>query len=119
MYGSAFVKAPRKYQWILALFNPIFPMFFTKFILEVAYRSAGESSKGKKTIKNLAAHYVSTKHAMFLGAIVGGVATPESSLCIMATDLAKALNSGWKIIKKQKSNPENIEGNFFIRLLLC
>ena len=106
VYGSAFIKVPNQYQWILALLNPYVRDFFSKFISHVAKQSAGDDNK---TTQILTAHYVTTKHAIFLGAIISGVATPESSVCILLTDLSKALYSGWKIIKKSKLGA-NIEG---------
>ena len=109
IYGSLFVKVPQDYQWILALFHIYVRDLFSKFILEVAHRSAGKEARGKMSIKFLAGHYISTKHALFLGAIVGGVATPASSLCIMGTDFAKAMLSGYRIIKKHKKG-DQIEG---------
>ena len=110
VYGTAFVQVPTEYQWILALLNPFVRDFYSKLYAKVALKASGEEYKDKRSIKLLVAHYVSTKHAIFLAIIVGGVATPASSICIMGTDFAKTLHTTWKMIRKAKQG-SNIEGN--------
>ena len=41
-----------------------------------------------------------------MAVIVGGVATPATSYCIMAIDFCKAMQKGVKIIKKFRNNPD-------------
>ena len=105
---------PQDYQWIPALFHIYVRDIFLKLVLEVVKRSmGGDGSHMGQLNKFLAIQYLSTKHALFLGAIVGGVATPASSLCIMGTDFAKAMLSGWRIVKKYKKDPNvDLEGTF-------
>ena len=111
IFGTAFVKVPKHYQWILALLSPFVKDLAAKLMLAVAFKSAGKENKGKYSVKFPALHYVTTKHAVFLAIIVGGVATPATSICIMATDFAKTLQSTWKIIRKYKNDPDSdIEG---------
>ena len=40
-----------------------------------------------------------------MAVIVGGVATPATSYCIMAIDFCKAMQKGMKIIKKFRNDP--------------
>ena len=113
-YGSVLENMPQDYQWIPALFHIYVRDIFLKLVLEVVKRSTGgDGSQMGQLNKFLAIQYLSTKHALFLGAIVGGVATPASSLCIMGTDFAKAMLSGWRIVKKYKKDPNvDLEGTF-------
>ena len=111
IYGTAFVQVPTEYQWVLALLSPLVRDFYSKLFLKVAQKAAGNEYRGKRSLKFLVAHYVSTKHAVFLTIIVGGVATPASSFCIMMTDFAKTLQTTLKIIKKHRNDP-NTGGNF-------
>ena len=117
IFGTAFVKVPKHYQWILALLSPFVRDLAAKLMLAVAFKSAGKENKGKYSVKFPALHYVTTKHAVFLAIIVGGVATPATSICIMATDFAKTLQSTWKIIRKYKNDPDSdIEGTIIYLL---
>ena len=45
---------------------------------------------------------MTTKHAVFLAIIVGGVSTPVTTYCIIATDYAANLYKGLKIIYDNK-----------------
>ena len=103
--GSGFVNISEEYQWTLALLTP--------FIKDL-YSKALYGAEDNKSIKFLTQHYVITKHAIFLAVMIGGVSTPTTSLCIMAIDFAKTMQSGWKIIKKHKTNPNN-EGRYWFQ----
>ena len=111
IYGTAFVQIP-KFQWVLALINPLVRDFYTMLFLKVVQKAAGKEFRGKKSLKFLVAHYVSTKHVVFLAIIVGGVATPASSICIMMTNFAGMLQSSRKIIKKHGKG-QNTQGKKF------
>ena len=111
VYGSLFVKAPNDFQWILAIINPFVRDAFTNFLVRVTSKARGQKSKGKKSLKLLAQHYVTTRHTIFLAVMVGSVATPVSSVCIMSVDFLKTLHSVWNAIKKKKV-VQNIEGNY-------
>ena len=117
VFGSAFTNAPSEYQWILAFVAPFVQDLFKKTLYKVACKSAGEGSQTNKSIKFLVQHYVISRHAVFMAVIVGGVATPATSYCIMAIDFCKAMQSGWKIIKKFRNDPNvtssEIEGTDF------
>ena len=102
LFGTAFGVIPREYQWILALVSPFVRDFFKRILLEVAYRSAGEGSRGKKSIRYSIGHYMTTKHSVFLAIVVGGVSTPETTYCLMAVDFIKAIYDGIKIVVKSK-----------------
>ena len=108
VFTTAFIKIPQDYQWILALLSP----FFRDYVVA---KAAGVEGQGENMKKFIPLHYIVTKHAVFLSIIVGGVATPMSSLCIMITDFAKTVYSGGKIIYRMKVKNEtkaNVEGNF-------
>ena len=109
IYGSAFVKVNQEYQWILGLFSPFMRQAFTYLMLAVARKTTGtqEMDSGKFLIM----HSVSTKHALFLSAIVGGVATPTSTYCIMGADFAYFMFSLRRILKKYETNPD-ISGKY-------
>ena len=107
-YGSVLENMPQDYQWIPALFH-----IYVRDKIVVKRSTGGDGSQMGQLNKFLAIQYLSTKHALFLGAIVGGVATPASSLCIMGTDFAKAMLSGWRIVKKYKKDPNvDLEGKY-------
>ena len=109
--GSLFTTAPTEYQWLLVIPATFAKDFFAKLLSKVTMKAAGgQYEQNKKTIKFLVQHYITMKHTVFLAVIVGSVATPASSYFIMAVDFAKAMQSGWKIVKKYKTDP-NVEGN--------
>ena len=101
-FGSAFATIPQEYQWILGLVSPFMKDLFSKLLLKVCYKSAGEGSNGKHSIQFPCLHYMTTKHAVFLAIIVGGVSTPVTTYCIIATDYAANLYKGLKIIYDNK-----------------
>ena len=113
-YGTAFALIDKEYQFVLALASPFIKDFFTKLLLEVAFRSAGKGSRGKKTIKVPIGHYMTTKHTVFLAIIVGGVAVPQTTYTLMAVDFVMAMYKGLQILKKAKKsgdqNRSEIEG---------
>ena len=115
VFTTAFIKIPQDYQWILALLSPFFRDYVFKILNYVVAKAAGVEGQGENMKKFIPLHYIVTKHAVFLSIIVGGVATPMSSLCIMITDFAKTVYSGGKIIYRMKVKNEtkaNVEGNF-------
>ena len=105
VFGSAFTNAQPEYQWILALVAPFVQDLFSKSLYKVSCKSAGEGSETNKSIKFLVQHYVISKHAVFMAVIVGGVANPVTSYCIMVIDFCKAMQKGVKIIKKFRDDP--------------
>ena len=105
VFGSAFTNAPPEYQWILVLVAPFVQDLFSKTLYKASCKSAGEGSQTNKSIKFLVQHYVISKHTVFMAVIVGGVATPATSYCIMAIDFCKAMQKGVKIFKKFRCDP--------------
>ena len=115
IYSMAFTNINPSYQWILALFSPFLKDFFM-VLFKYVYRIAElDGMPDKPSIMLVLAHYMTTRHAVFLAIMVGGVATPESSACIMATDYAKTFYAGLRIIYKNKiRNETNIKGTYCI-----
>ena len=113
VFGTAFVNVLQEYQWILALISPLAPYMALKLLRKVTYKAAGQAGfERTRSINFLTQHYITTKHAVFLAVIVGGVATPVTSACLMAVDFGKTMLAGWKILKKFKTNPD-VEGKFY------
>ena len=111
IFSNAFVQVPNNYQWVLALFSPYFGDYIFKIMNFAIAKAAGEEGRGRYAMKFVPLHYIVTKHAFFLSIIVGGVATPLSSYCIMATDFAKTVYSGGKIVYRRKvKNDTNVKG---------
>ena len=108
--GSAFIKVPQEYQWILALIAPFVRDATSRTITFFVSKAAGTESE-KSTI--LVKHYVSTKHTIFLAVIVGGVATPATTYTILATDLVMAIYPGLKILRKHRKGI-NIKGDIYL-----
>ena len=110
IFGSAFVNAQPKYQWILAFLNPLIREI-NFHLIYFASRKATNSEEGfsGKSVKLLTQHYAYAKHAVFLAVIVGGVGTPATNYCIVAIDFIEAIFDCLKIIRKYKKNQE-IEG---------
>ena len=106
VFGSAFTNAPPEYQWILAFIAPFVQDLFSKILNKVSCKLAGEGSQTtNKMIKFLSQHYVISKHSVFMAVIVGGVATPATSYCIMALDFCIAMKKGLGLIKKFRNDP--------------
>ena len=109
MFGIAFAKVPQESQWILGLLSPYAKDISTKLLFKVSSKSAEPGSQGRYSIKLPIVHYITSKHAVFLAVIVGNVATPLTTYCILFFDFAKTIHSTLKIIRK-KRNGENVEG---------
>ena len=112
--GSAFVKISSDNQWILAFVTPLIRETITKILIFFVCKAAG--SKSERSVI-LAKHYVSTKHAIFLTIIVGGVATPDTTYAIIATDFIMAIYQGLRIVRKQRKGI-NAKGDDITDLLL-
>ena len=96
LLGTAFSIVPKKYQWILALTTPLVREFWVWIGAKVAFKASGTM---KASTKYICQHYMETKHAVFLAVILGGVATTESTYCILALDFAINLYHTIRIIK--------------------
>ena len=106
VYGSAFVKAPSEYQWILGMISPLVKEVFAMLLFKAAFKAAGENQQKKESIKLLTQHYAYAKHAVFLAVMVGGVATSITNYCIIAIDFVEVIFDGLRIVWKYKTNPD-------------
>ena len=107
--GATFVKVPKKYQWFLAFICPFFKEIGCRTFLFIVHKAAGNEES--KATKYLPLHYSGTKHVIFLAIIVGGVATPTTTYCIIAADFLENIYYGWRIVRKYKTNMTvNLEG---------
>ena len=116
--GSVFLEAPADNQWILVILATFAKEIFIKILLKITTKAAGseENHLGKST-NILVLHFLSTKHAIFLSIIVGGLATPVTNYCIVAIDTVQAMLDGWKVVRKYRQCPSDAEG--ILKYLYC
>ena len=107
---QCFCQCSTRDQWILGLLSPLVKDISIAILFKVAYKSAEDGEQGRYFMKFSVIHNITTKHAVFLAILVGNVATPTTTYCIIFVDFAKALYSTLKIIHN-KRNGRNIEGN--------
>ena len=81
--GYIFGLAPLEYQWVLGLLSPLVREMFVWMLQEVSYKGAGEGSRGIYSIRLSTSHYMEVRHAIFLAVILGSIATPATSYCII------------------------------------
>ena len=112
LYTTGFVQVPVQYQWILAFLSPFVKEIFSRLYFKLVQKMAGKENKDKRSVKILVSHYVSTKHTVFIAIIVGGVASPVTSYCIMGIDFLETLFNVWRITRKFNENPDSIEGRY-------
>ena len=91
-------------QWILILLVPILREVCLWTILKVCFKATEGFLPNKMTIN----HYWETRHAVFISIILGSIATPESSYCLIAIDFLINLYRGWRIVKKSKAGNEGL-----------
>ena len=65
LFGLAFVKVPKDYQFMLAIFCPIIREFYVWLLTHTAYRATGKC--GLRITDVSCAHYMETRHCLFLG----------------------------------------------------
>ena len=99
VYGGAFVNVPQEYQWIVALFSPLVLEISIKVKEEIFYGAAGERLK---SISYHVTHFAATKQTIFLAVLIGGVATEETSICLMVLEFGLIMFSGLNIIRKYR-----------------
>ena len=99
----AFTFVPSNYQWILGLFIPLPKIIYLKVLLFVCNKSAGSGPNGKSSIKLLMVHFTEAKQCIFCAMIVGGVATSETTYCILSIRTFLIIYKCYKIISKSKS----------------
>ena len=119
--GTAFLKAPKEYQWIIGIFTPLVRELFVWTLLEVSYKASGISnltrliqgnhgshSKYPQKLKLSCIHYMGSRHALFLAVVMGSVATSATTNVIIALDFFINVYLGMKIIYLLKySKKEN------------
>lgn len=117
LFGTLFIYIPKDYQWILALISPLIREILVKLSLEVSYKSAGYGSRGICSIKQPCNHYMETRHAIAMSIIIGGVATPASTYCVIGMDFMINVYRGLKIIYRSKitHNISKTEGRNMLR----
>ena len=89
----------QEYQWILISLVPILREVCVWTVLKACFKATDGLLPNKMTIN----HYWETRHAVFTAIILGGIATPESSYCLIAIDFLINLYRGWRIVKKSKA----------------
>ena len=91
---------------------------FCSYPSNLENKAAGseENHLGKST-NILVLHFLSTKHAIFLSIIVGGLATPVTNYCIVAIDTVQAMLDGWKVVRKYRQCPSDAEGILKVKQL--
>ena len=110
--GILFAKVPQEFQWILGLLTPFAKDISSKLLFKVACKS-NSTEEERRSIKFPIAHYITTKHAVFLAVIVGNVSTPLTTYCILFLDFAKTIRATVKIIRRKRKG-ENVEGEYEI-----
>ena len=83
LLGVAFLIVPKKYQWILALTTPFVRECWVWIAPKVACKTSGTKTASTKLISQ---HYMEIQHGVFLAVTLGGLATSESTYCILALD---------------------------------
>ena len=65
LFGLAFINVPTEYQFLLAAFCPIIRVFFVWLLTQTAYKATGKC--GLRITDISCAHYMETRHCLFLG----------------------------------------------------
>ena len=107
----AFSSIPIEYQWMLALASPLMREFWVKFSTKACQKASGGSGSNHGITKCLGQHYAKTKHAVFLAVILGGVATPETTYCLVGMDL---MINTYKSIQIVRNGQNGNKGKFKI-----
>ena len=104
LLATMFSSAPKEYQWILAILSPFAREIYVWEITKVCCKAANAcDSEAKHEKAMICGHMAETRHAVFLSIILGGVATPESTYCIIGIDFLINIYNGMKIIRKSNS----------------
>ena len=109
--GTAFLNAPKEYQWMIGIFTPLVRELFVWTLLEVSYKASGISnltrliqdnhgthSKYPKKLKISCIHYMGSRHALFLAVVMGSIATSVTTNIIIALDFIINVYLALKII---------------------
>lgn len=112
--GIAFSTIPQRYQWTLALISPLFREFWVWIAPKPCDKASGGENVGAKFLTQ---HYMETKHAVFLAVILGGVATPETTYCILVLDYCINMYHTLRIIIKMKNQSYSKEEGIHLSIL--
>ena len=110
--GSLFVNIPNDFQWVLAFLMPLCREFHMFASLRISYNANinGKDAEKLDSVKCPINAYVSTKYAVFMAIIVGGVANSFTGYLILGLDFAEQMFNGFNIIWKFKKHSKNVEG---------
>lgn len=114
--GSLFVNIPNNFQWVMAFVMPLFREFHMFATLRISYKCNinGKDAETLDSVKCPINAYVSTKYAVFMAIIVGGVANNFTGYLILGLDFAEQMFHGFNIVWKFKKHNKNIEGTSII-----
>ena len=117
--GTAFLKAPIEYQWIIGIFTPLVRELFVWTLLEVSYKASGISnltrliqgnhgthSKYPKKLKISCIHCMGSRHALFLAIMVGSISTRQTTYVILAVTFVINMYKCLTIVNKAKKNED-------------
>ena len=102
-----FIRIPKHYQWILALFLPLPKMLFIKLYLNICSKANGSIIHSAKVT---VVHFLQIQHALFLVLTMGYTATPATSYVILSLDFLINIYDALKIIYKTKKQYPSQEG---------
>ena len=109
LLATMFSSAPKEYQWILAILSPFAREIYVWEITKVCCKAANAcDSEAKHEKAMICGHMAETRHAVFLSIILGGVATAESTYCIIGMDFLINIYHGLKIIRKSNSGQDGV-----------
>lgn len=101
--GSIMSTVPQNYQWVLALAAPLMREFSVWVMLKACSKAIGGALLHNKLTVS---HHLDARYAVFLSVILGGVATTESTYCLIAVDFMINIYHGLKIIRKYNVGEE-------------
>ena len=112
--GSLFVNIPNNFQWVMAFVMPLFREFHMFATLRISYKCNinGKDAETLDSVKCPINAYVSTKYAVFMAIIVGGVANNFTGYLILGLDFAEQMFHGFNIVWKFKKHNKNVEGKY-------
>ena len=113
-FGVVFSIVPQEYQWLLGLISPILREIVKFLSIKASYKAAGEDDGAKKSIDFACSHYAETTHAVAIAIIISGVATKESTLCILGMDFIINVYNCIKIIKKHRLGADSKFSKLFL-----
>ena len=101
---------PQEYQWIVAVLSPL----LREYGIWIETKMSSMASSGVAPHKLVVRHFIETRHAVFLSVMLGGIATPESTYCIIAMDFLINIYHGLKIVRKSNAG-KNGKQNFKVK----